>query len=210
MIKTTVPKAKEAARMAEKIITLGKKGTNTARSSAQSFLMPAHHYSEAAFNGPVPPTAPPAPYDDPEGFASRTNLLPKVFGALAERYADRPGGYTRIQRFGKRPGDNAPVAILSLVDGPRDVKFEMAARAVARESLVAHRDTRVLPTLDDMRGLQPRTRRTVERVLKYRGEKGREEFVAKQDEYMVSRARRAKRGVRAGVWHPSMEGDGTA
>lgn len=173
--------------MAEKIITLGKKGTNVARSNAQAFLMPAHHYTkEAVAHGPVPPTRPPSVSDeDPEQFRASTNLLPKVFGTLAERYADRPGGYTRIQRFGKRPGDNAPVAILSLVDGPRDLKFEMAARAVARESLVLFRDTEEVATSDDPR-LHPRTRRAVERVLKYRGEKGETDFEQKQLDYMVS------------------------
>ncbi|BEI86221.1 hypothetical protein CcaverHIS002_0605080 [Cutaneotrichosporon cavernicola] len=162
MIKTTVPKAKEAARMAEKIITLGKKGTNVARSNAQAFLMPAHHYAADACN---------APSADPENFVPNTSLLPKVFGQLAERYAERPGGYTRIQRFGKRPGDNAPVAILSLVDGPRDLKFEMAARAAARDSLTS--------------GVLPRTRRSVQRVLKYRGDEGKAEFDALKQDYSL-------------------------
>ncbi|CAK9784401.1 ribosomal protein L17 [Cutaneotrichosporon oleaginosum] len=171
MIKTTVPKAKEAARMAEKIITLGKKGTNVARSNAQAFLMPAHHYTSEAYNAPVTPTLPPSALEDPEAFVPSTSLLPKVFGPLAQRYADRPGGYTRIQRFGKRPGDNAPVAILSLVDGPRDLKFEMAARAAARETLTS--------------GLLPRTRRSVERVLKYRGDEGKAQFKALQEDYSL-------------------------
>ncbi|BEJ17057.1 hypothetical protein CspHIS471_0604580 [Cutaneotrichosporon sp. HIS471] len=173
MIKTTVPKAKEAARMAEKIITLGKKGTNVARSNAQAFLMPAHHYAAEAYNAPVTPTLPPSALEsaDPENFVPNTSLLPKVFGQLAERYADRPGGYTRIQRFGKRPGDNAPVAILSLVDGPRDLKFEMAARAAARDSLTSD--------------MLPRTRRSVQRVLKYRGDEGKAEFDALKQDYSL-------------------------
>lgn len=161
--------------MAEKIITLGKKGTNVARSNAQAFLMPAHHYTTEAFNAPVTPTLPPAALEsaDPEAFVPNTSLLPKVFGPLARRYADRPGGYTRIQRFGKRPGDNAPVAILSLVDGPRDLKFEMTARAAARETLTS--------------GVLPRTRRSMDRVLKYRGDEGKAEFKRLQQDYSVSR-----------------------
>ncbi|KAH9978890.1 hypothetical protein BGW80DRAFT_1281610, partial [Lactifluus volemus] len=43
--------------------------------------------------------------------------------------------YTRIHKFGHRPGDNAPHAVLELVDGPRDIKFEMAARATGWDVL---------------------------------------------------------------------------
>jgi len=58
-----------------------------------------------------------------------------VFETLATRYADRPGGYTRIHKFGNRQGDNAPHAVLELVDGPRDMKFEMTARATGWDVL---------------------------------------------------------------------------
>ncbi|ACC98938.1 Ribosomal protein L17 [Elusimicrobium minutum Pei191] len=40
----------------------------------------------------------------------------KLFEVLASRYEKRPGGFTRIYRAGKRPGDNAEVAIIKLVD----------------------------------------------------------------------------------------------
>src|SRR5699024_1472577 len=42
----------------------------------------------------------------------------KLFGELSERYATRPGGYTRILKCGYRPGDNAPMAFVELVDRP--------------------------------------------------------------------------------------------
>ena len=42
--------------------------------------------------------------------------LAKLFDVLAPRYADRNGGYTRIIKTGRRPGDNAPMVILELVD----------------------------------------------------------------------------------------------
>ncbi len=42
----------------------------------------------------------------------------KLFGELGERYKTRPGGYTRILKFGYRVGDNAPMALVELVDRP--------------------------------------------------------------------------------------------
>ena len=42
----------------------------------------------------------------------------KLFGELGERYRSRPGGYTRILKFGYRVGDNAPMALVELVDRP--------------------------------------------------------------------------------------------
>lgn len=44
------------------------------------------------------------------------DLVSKVFGPLRDRYVNRPGGYTRVLRIPNRKGDNAPMAILELVD----------------------------------------------------------------------------------------------
>lgn len=86
-IKTTVPKAKEARRLAERIITLGKRGGLANVRLAERTVR------------------------------SRV-LLQKVFGELKDRYAARPGGYTRIIRLGHRVGDAAEMALLELVDRP--------------------------------------------------------------------------------------------
>lgn len=166
-IQTTFPKAKEAARLAEKLITLGKKGKDSNRSSAQSFL-------------------------------ASTRLLPKVFGDLAERYKDRPGGYTRIYKYGRRPGDNAPKAILELVDGPRDTKFEMTARKVGWEVMGwkekgEHTDLyngveNGVESIEVMGGnasfLRKGTREDVAKVLQYRNEAERAEFGTKAAAYL--------------------------
>ena len=42
----------------------------------------------------------------------------KLFGELGPRYQTRPGGYTRILKMGFRVGDNAPMALVELVDRP--------------------------------------------------------------------------------------------
>jgi|CXWL01.1.fsa_nt_gi large subunit ribosomal protein L17 len=95
-ITTTIPKAKEARRMAEKIITLGKKGgLHNVRLAERSI-----HNRE---------------------------ILAKVFGELKERYANRPGGYTRIMKIGFRRGDATEMAMLELVDRVEKVKEEAPA-----------------------------------------------------------------------------------
>ena len=43
----------------------------------------------------------------------------KLFGELGPRYESRPGGYIRILKCGFRPGDNAPMAYVELVDRPQ-------------------------------------------------------------------------------------------
>ncbi|CAD6505093.1 BgTH12-00591 [Blumeria graminis f. sp. triticale] len=101
-ISTTWPKAKEAQRLAEKLITLGKKNTESSRRSALSIFYKPH------------------------------DLLPKLFGPLRERYALRPGGYTRVLRIEPLKPDQAPSAILELVDGPKDIRFAMTAKTVSR------------------------------------------------------------------------------
>ena len=51
-----------------------------------------------------------------------TALVEKVFTTLAERYADRPGGYTRVLKAGYRYGDSAPVGIIELVERDEEAK----------------------------------------------------------------------------------------
>jgi large subunit ribosomal protein L17 len=84
-ITTTLPKAKEQRPVAEKLITLGKRGGLHARRQAYAELR-----------------------DDV--------IVGKLFGALADRYRTRSGGYTRVLRAGTRYGDAANMAVIELVD----------------------------------------------------------------------------------------------
>jgi large subunit ribosomal protein L17 len=84
-IQTTDAKAKELRGIADKMITLGKRGDLHARRQALSVIR-----------------------DD--------GVTAKVFGELADRYRDRPGGYTRVIKVGHRAGDSAPVSVIELVD----------------------------------------------------------------------------------------------
>lgn len=59
------------------------------------------------------------------------SLVSKVFGPLAERYASRNGGYTRIVKCGFRQGDMAPIAVIELLD--RDESAKTAAAPVVEE-----------------------------------------------------------------------------
>ena len=51
-------------------------------------------------------------------------VLQKLFSTIADRYKDRPGGYTRIVKLGIRPGDSAPMSVIQLVQDelPADSK----------------------------------------------------------------------------------------
>ena len=87
-----------------------------------------------------------------------------------------------MHKFGRRPGDNAPNAIVSLVDGPRDLKFEILARTVGREAAQTG-----LEDISEWEGLDRKTTREVDQVLKYRGLEGRKSFQEKASDFKVGR-----------------------
>jgi large subunit ribosomal protein L17 len=110
---TTLPKAKELRPFAEHAITLGKRALAT--DVPEKAL---HHRRLAAayfFSGNTN-RVPDGGYKRPQ--APRTAgvaALDKLFGELASRFADRPGGYTRILKLGLRRGDGAQMALIELL-----------------------------------------------------------------------------------------------
>jgi len=103
-IQTTDAKAKELRRVAERLITLGKR-------NAPSLLEAAADDNERGRR-----TAARVAAVRHAGKVVRNRFaLEKLFGELAERYQERPGGYTRIMKIGNRLGDNAPVSIIELM-----------------------------------------------------------------------------------------------
>ena len=55
-------------------------------------------------------------FTDEDGVTEDVDVVKKLFTDVAPRYQNRPGGYTRMVKIGKRPGDNADMAIIMLVD----------------------------------------------------------------------------------------------
>jgi large subunit ribosomal protein L17 len=54
--------------------------------------------------------------EDEDGTLEDINVVQKLFEEIAPRFAERPGGYTRLIKIGKRPGDNADMAVLMLLE----------------------------------------------------------------------------------------------
>lgn len=105
-IVTTEAKARTIRPAAEKMITLAKRGLAKGDKAAE-----VHARRLAASRLPQVRTV-----EDEDGYFEEVDVVQKLFGELAERYASRPGGYTRMVKIGKRPGDNAEMAVLMLVD----------------------------------------------------------------------------------------------
>ena len=61
----------------------------------------------------------------------------KLFEVLAERYAGRDGGYTRVIKAGIRPSDAAPVAVIELVDRDTDAKGQDSGPVMSEEEAFA-------------------------------------------------------------------------
>jgi large subunit ribosomal protein L17 len=126
-IVTTLPKAKELRPFVERAITLSRQaqslpeGTEARalhlRRQAAGFFHAGNMTAATLTSrrGQVKP-------ERTAGVAA----LRRLFGELGERYKDRPGGYTRIFKLGHRDGDRAELAIIELVDNPREIEAKEA------------------------------------------------------------------------------------
>lgn len=107
-IETTVAKAKELRRHADRLVTLAKRGTLASRRTAIAKLM-------INFNHLTPKEARQAKKGDLSSYNTDRKVIKKLFDELSQRYVDRDGGYTRIIRMGNRAGDTAPLCIIEYV-----------------------------------------------------------------------------------------------
>lgn len=106
-IKTTKARAKEVSKLADKLVTLGKKGDLHSRRQAIRTLR-----NELAT------------VEETEEAIIVESVLQKLFNEIAPRFETRNGGYTRVLNTEPRRGDGAPMAILEFVE---EVNFDEKA-----------------------------------------------------------------------------------
>jgi large subunit ribosomal protein L17 len=104
-IETTITKAKEIRRHADRLITLAKKNTLASRRRAIADLM-------ISYNPLTSKEARRAKAGDLSVHNTDRKVISKLFGLLSERYKARNGGYTRIIKNAFRVGDNAPTCFI--------------------------------------------------------------------------------------------------
>ena len=133
-IVTTLPKAKELRPFVERAITLSRQAQNLDGDDSQARVLHLRRQAAGFFHaGNFEQTA-------LAGKRGQLRLartagvaaLKRLFDDLGERYKDRPGGYTRILKLGHRAGDNAEIAIIELVDNPREILAIENARKRAK------------------------------------------------------------------------------
>jgi large subunit ribosomal protein L17 len=131
-ITTTLPKAKELRPFVERAITLSRRARNLSDDDVRALHLRrqaagyfhAGNMAAAALNGKRGQLRP--------GRTAGVAALRRLFNELGERYKDRPGGYTRILKLGHRDGDRAELAIIELVDNPREIEAIEAEKKRAK------------------------------------------------------------------------------
>ncbi|HLY06789.1 MAG TPA: 50S ribosomal protein L17 [Rhizomicrobium sp.] len=103
-IKTTLPKAKELRPIVEKLVTLSRRGASDLHARRQALSQ----------------------------IKDQTQVK-KLFDVLGPRYAERPGGYTRVLKAGFRYGDNAEMAFIEFVDRDESAKGQDSGPVEADE-----------------------------------------------------------------------------
>jgi large subunit ribosomal protein L17 len=115
-IETTDAKAKELKRVAERVITRAVRLGELAYTAHDKLSSDDRARRQAAQQQMGRFLRRFATVQDGED-TRKIDLVEKVFLDLAKRFKDRPGGYTRIIKVGRRRGDNAPMSIVEFVDG---------------------------------------------------------------------------------------------
>jgi large subunit ribosomal protein L17 len=124
-IETTDAKAKELRRVAERLVTKARR-LGTVSYTPQTELSVVDRARRLAVARMIAAYIPRFGVRvETGGATTRIDLVEKVMLDLARRYANRPGGYTRIVKFGPRRGDNAPISLIEFI-GDDDEKPEVA------------------------------------------------------------------------------------
>jgi len=129
-IVTTLPKAKELRPFVERAITLSRRARSLADDGSNAQALHLRRQAAGFFhagNTTVSEVTGKRGQLRPERTAG-VAALRRLFTDLGDRYKDRPGGYTRILKLGHRDGDAAELAIIELVDNPREVEAAEAAK----------------------------------------------------------------------------------
>jgi len=144
-IQTTIPKAKELRPFVERLITLAKRGVAAAEPAGKTL------HARRMVLAEIPDTV----------------VVGKLFETLAPRFADRPGGYTRILRVGYRRGDSAEVAHIELIGSEYDPKA-VEAEATEKEA-----------SKPKNKGIGDRLKETAKRMRGGKGDQGASKAQAK-------------------------------
>ena len=135
-IVTTLPKAKELRPFVERAITLSRRARSLADNGSDLQALHLRRQAAGFFhagNTAVKEVTGKRGQLRPERTAG-VAALRRLFTELGDRYKDRPGGYTRIFKLGHRDGDAAELAIIELVDNPREVEAAESAKKRAAKA----------------------------------------------------------------------------
>jgi large subunit ribosomal protein L17 len=140
---TTLPKAKELRPFVERAITLSRRAQVLEGDNASVDAVHLRRQAASFFHSGNRQQAPSAGRRG-QARAPRTAgvlALKRLFDELGERFKDRPGGYTRIIKLGRRDGDNAELAIIELVDNPREREAAESSSKKAKSATSGKRKT---------------------------------------------------------------------
>ena len=133
---TTLPKAKELRPFIERAITLSRKATELTGDEAAVRAVHLRRQAAGFFHSgnrqQVASTGRRGVQRAPR--TAGVLALKRLFDELGERFKARPGGYTRIIKLGRRDGDNAELAIIELVDNPREREAALSSAKRAKSA----------------------------------------------------------------------------